>query len=362
MFAVALMFSSVYTGDESFWDWTNLVIDGEEKVIQKVSLIFSPDIYNAVYLPLKDLQYLASHPSFDKNKKTVMYIHGWLESGKMDLSVLAIRGAYLDRGEHNIISVDWSHYARNVNYHSRVIPQLKVIAESYALQLREFIESGYPIENIHLVGHSLGGQVVGKIGRQLRKITNDKMVIQKITALDPAGPGFEDRSIDGFEPITRTDGQYVQIIHTCGGQLGMQHRVGHIDFYPDGGSRHPGCDGDATTSLVGSFQYVCDHARSWHFYQASVRDPERFPAVRCASWDDFVENKTCAYDDIAYMGFGVDTKKTGKYYLQTNGNLFNLSRRMDGIRFMRVNLTRLMVPGDDYSPDVPPEVQERVLF
>lgn len=49
------------------------------------------------------------------------------------------------------------------------------------------------------------------------------------------GPEFEDHFNDGFEPISRNDGAYVQIIHTNVGQLGMQHRVGTIDFYPDGG-------------------------------------------------------------------------------------------------------------------------------
>lgn len=43
-----------------------------------------------------------------------------------------------------------------------------------------------------------------------------------------------------MEPISRNDGDYVQIIHTCGGQLGMQFRIGTVDFYPDGGTNHPG--------------------------------------------------------------------------------------------------------------------------
>lgn len=165
-----------------------------------------PDIYNAVFLPLGDLQYLTTHPGFDHNKKTVIYIHGWLESGKLDLSALAIRGAYLDRGDHNVISVDWSYYAKNVNYRTRVIPQMKVvsinelqwidhkvtlfcvkIAEVFAEQVRDFVESGNNITYLHLVGHSLGGQLVGKIGRQVKKITNGKLVVPKIIALDPAG-------------------------------------------------------------------------------------------------------------------------------------------------------------------------------
>lgn len=168
--------------------------------------------------------------------------------------------------------------------------------------------------------------MVGKIGRHLKKLSAGRVVMPRIYALDPAGkmlsycnskifkyfddvgPGFEDHNIDGFEPITRTDGNYVQIIHTGGGQLGMQRRVGTIDFYPDGGSRHPGCDVDVAATLFSTLQYACDHYRSWHFFQLSVRVPDVFPAVRCISWDDFVNNGTCYRDDIAYMGFGADLK------------------------------------------------------
>lgn len=92
--------------------------------------------------------------------------------------------------------------------------------------------------------------MVGKIGRHLKKISEGKLVIPRIYALDPAGPGFEDHNIDGFEPICRTDAKYVQIIHTCGGKLGMIHRVGHIDFYPNGGTKHPG-------KLTTMFRYCC---------------------------------------------------------------------------------------------------------
>ena len=150
--------------------------------------------------------------------------------------------------------------------------------------------------------------MVGKIGRQLKKISSGRLVIPRIFALDPTGPGFEDYNYHDFEPIMKTDGKYVQIIHTCGGQLGMLHRVGSADFFPNGGSNHPGCDVDTTASLIGPNASICDHARSWHFYQASVRDPQAFPAIRCSSWDDFVSNETCFKDDIANMGFGANTR------------------------------------------------------
>lgn len=76
---------------------------------------------------LGDLRFLLSHEAFNKSRPTVFYFHGWLESGQLDLSVIAIRGAYLDRGDHNMISVDWSYYAKDINYHLDVIPQEKIV-------------------------------------------------------------------------------------------------------------------------------------------------------------------------------------------------------------------------------------------
>lgn len=79
-------------------------------------------------MPLKDLPYLPKDSTFNPTRQTIMYVHGWLESGAMDLSTLAIRGAYMDRGDHNVLTLDWSYYSKNIHYHSSVIPQLKVVS------------------------------------------------------------------------------------------------------------------------------------------------------------------------------------------------------------------------------------------
>lgn len=161
----------------------------------------------------------------------------------------------------------------------------------------------------------------------------------------------------------------------------MIHRVGTADFYPNGGSSNPGCDVDVTTSLIESFHNGCDHYRSWHFYQATVRNPKAFPAIRCESWDDFLNNETCYKNDIVYMGFGANTRfvldafisnlilkiisdsATGKYFLQTTGNLFNLSRGMDGTRLINYTATKLSNPySGKYSGPVPESISEAIYL
>merc|ERR1711974_451930 len=108
----------------------------------------------------------------------------------MDESALTVRGAYLDRGDHNVLTVDWSYYARNQIY-TWAVSQLNIVSETFAEQLMAFIDGGYPISQLHLVGHSLGGQMIGKVARHLKKKSGGRLTIPKLFALDPAGPHYE---------------------------------------------------------------------------------------------------------------------------------------------------------------------------
>lgn len=62
-----------------------------------------------------------------------------------------------------------------------------------------------------------------------------------LTGLDPARPAFED-CIGPENHLDRTDAEFVDIIHSCAGFLGFKNPIGHVDFYPNGGSPpQPGC-------------------------------------------------------------------------------------------------------------------------
>jgi hypothetical protein len=52
--------------------------------------------------------------------------------------------------------------------------------------------------------------MVAKIGRHLKQISNGRMSIPALYALDPAGPGFADEHFEGMEPINKNDADYVQ--------------------------------------------------------------------------------------------------------------------------------------------------------
>lgn len=63
------------------------------------------------------------------------------------------------------------------------------IAEAFAVYLVDFFKI-YDVKKFHIVGHSLGGQMVAKIGRHLKKLTDGRVTIPALYALDPAGMKF----------------------------------------------------------------------------------------------------------------------------------------------------------------------------
>lgn len=76
------------------------------------------------------------------------------------------------------------------------------------------------------------------------------------TGLDPAGPLWHaDNS-----KIAKTDGQYVEIIHTNANVLGLNQPCGHSDFYPNGGDIQPGC-----------YDAICSHSRSYQYFAETVK-------------------------------------------------------------------------------------------
>jgi hypothetical protein len=168
------------------------------------------------------------------------------------------------------------------------------------------------------------------------------MIINRIYALDPAAPGFETKNWMIFvtfllDSISKDDAKFVQVIHTTN-SLGCENPRGHVDFYVNGGIEQTGCDLDA-------IKIVCNHRRSWEYYQESVRDPNSFIAVECDSWDDFRRNK-CENNTQIVMGFRFDDKnfnQSGKFFLRTLPNYYHLSMGINGIR----NVQKTVYNGSD---------------
>ncbi|CAD7079410.1 unnamed protein product [Hermetia illucens] len=261
-----------------------------------------------------------------------MYMHGYTEGSEVQSVHVSIE-AFLKRREHNIILLEWSELASG-NYFVDAVPNADMIGILAADRLLKMFKNGLDVEKFHLLGHSVGGQAIGKIGREVIALSNGKVKLPRITSLDPAFPKYY-RDLH-ITPISYRDAEFVDIIHTDSWLYGSPLSAGTVDFWPNGGkSLQPGCPRRQYKQLTQND--LCSHRRSWILYAESVIDevPKKFLAVKAKSWDDFKKGRTEPLESYAVMGYNCPTNLTGNYYLQTN-EASPYARGEDGTKYTKV--------------------------
>uniref|UniRef100_A0A6P7GKZ8 Hepatic triacylglycerol lipase-like n=1 Tax=Diabrotica virgifera virgifera TaxID=50390 RepID=A0A6P7GKZ8_DIAVI len=218
---------------EAYWRYLPSV-DFSLANAQKPDVIYtlltnsSPDIGTKVTEETSDALII------DKNIPTILICHGWTTD---DTSVWyrPLRDEYFKLGLHiNIIYLNWSK-AGNQTYDiacANCKPVGKFIAQF-------LIASKVDLCKVHLVGHSLGAQLTGFIGKSIVALTGGK--IGRITALDPASPKWNETDMLDSERLTWSDADFVDVIHTDMKLLGFRKPIGHVDFYPNQAKHQPGC-------------------------------------------------------------------------------------------------------------------------
>ncbi|XP_075735345.1 pancreatic lipase-related protein 2 isoform X1 [Rhipicephalus microplus] len=187
---------------------------------------------------------------FSRAKPLFILVHGWLESAHA-FWVQSVKDALLKEVDGNVVVVDWSGLAATT--YANAAANTAAVGRTLALVVQRLVEE-FPLSTslIHAIGYSFGAQVAGFFGRNLKKKMGT--VIARITALDPAGPLFNETDVS----VCPEDAAFVDVIHTSGGykhqplQLGLLRPTGHVDFYVNGAKNQPGCGGSA----------LCDHMRA----------------------------------------------------------------------------------------------------
>lgn len=113
----------------------------------------------------------------------MLYGFGYSESYTSP-STQTVVSSYIDRKDHNILVVEWSNYSAG-NYLLESIPNAHKIGELVGKALLTMRDQGFHLGKFHLVGHSLGGHLVGFIGRSVSTHSKGAFNISRITALDP---------------------------------------------------------------------------------------------------------------------------------------------------------------------------------
>ncbi|XP_076281158.1 pancreatic triacylglycerol lipase [Lasioglossum baleicum] len=198
---------------------------------------------------------------WNANRPTIVVAHGWKSAGTKPACTL-VRDAFLKALDSNVIIVDWSQIAKNLNY-ATVAKSVPTVANHVA-SFVNFLQSKCSLKpsTLKMIGHSLGAHAVSLAARTVSKPSQ----VSEVVALDPAKPMFEGNGPN--DRVDRTHARNVQVVHTCAGFLGMNSAVGTSDFYANGGKNQPGCSND----LLGA----CSHGRSYEFFSESVENRKGF--------------------------------------------------------------------------------------
>nr|CAD7198849.1 unnamed protein product [Timema douglasi] len=181
-------------------------------------------------IPIKtDKEYLPE--MFNPSYETIFVIHGWKGSTQ---NVEDITKGYMrTRGNYNVIVVDWAIPSRD-GYTTASYTSI-LVGGTVAKFIDYLASNGLRPSNVNIVGFSMGAHVAGTAG-------------SRITSLDPAGPVFD--LFPAGDKLTSDDADFVQVIHTNVGRFGYVGDLGHVDFYPNGGSVQNGCDQQTTLDSV----------------------------------------------------------------------------------------------------------------
>lgn len=187
------------------------------------------------------------------------------------------------------------------------------IGQALGKFLAELRAYGYPSQNIHAIGHSLGSQMLGFVGTKFTELTNEK--IWRVTGIDPAGPCFSNSFIDN--QIRSGVGQYVEVYHCNAGGLGTTAVLADTDFFFNKkGVKQPPCHEGIIPGKGESDAAKCSHKACVRYYMLTVHQPTWYLAWRCNSYDKFSEGE-CSGNEVTIAGYSNPGNATGVFYVST---------------------------------------------
>jgi len=315
--------------------------------------------------------YVTLPSGFNRNFPVKGIIHGFGDDARFRSEAVAEYNKKF-RGRVNVILFDWSKLSKAIDLehdtlgnfgYFRGARNVPIVGEYLGRCLAGISkETGLRGRDIHIIGHSLGGQMLGRLGRAyhrwVKHLTGGGEKLGRLTALDPAGPAFRDGADDVDadrnlfkERIQKDAATFVDVIHTNAAEegpvlvnianplmmrLGDYGPNGHLDFYPDGGDTQHGCNPWNPANemcLVG-----CSHERSYRYFIDSINDDCKFSkyvdGIHFCMGENAMDNwqKGMAYDitvntqdwykEHRTPGIITDCKVTGKFACKVFANIY----------------------------------------
>ncbi|KAL1497835.1 hypothetical protein ABEB36_008724 [Hypothenemus hampei] len=287
---------------------------------------------NPILINVNDFEYV-ENSGIQPNKPTYIITHGYIEGGSIQW-IFEIGQDILDQEDANIIVVDW-HGGSSPPY-TQAVANTRLIGSMTAHLLHDIAQAANSksLDHVYCIGHSLGAHLCGYVGYTLQDEFN--LTLGRITGLDPAEPHFSKTG----RPVRldRSAAKYVDIIHTDAsqfirGNLGISESIGHVDYFPNGGTNQPGCDkglahflnAENGSLLRGVKSYLgCNHLRAHQIFLDSIKPKCTYLTISCTSMQDFIAGKCwdCGVNGEKCIRFGYHGRK---HYKKLYGNGMNQS-------------------------------------
>ncbi|CAL8103128.1 unnamed protein product [Orchesella dallaii] len=248
-----------------------------------------------------------SRSLFNPQAKTVFLIHGFWTNG------LSPMPTAIKNDPPNPLYAPVSYYA----VVKRSIPLTFNRVSDF---IRFMLTSNYAtIDNIHLIGFSLGAHVAGGVGRTIATFPEIGKKLGRVTGLDPAGPLFSLVEIQG--KLTKGDAEFVDTYHTAAGSLGISNFTdGHVNFIVNEGHHQPGCVENKALYTTESQLGSCSHGFAPKIFAASIA--KNFTACNCSNVVTKTEGcqENCTVTVLA--GERCPTSARGQFAFETSENPF----------------------------------------
>lgn len=169
-------------------------VSGKKVITESLhSLRHSPQ--NNTRYSINSLGSLPGHRSFNSRRKTVLYCHGkcdnfivstepfnnclnlgWVDDFNSEGTQQVTR-AYIHRNDHNIIVLDWGWFSfTNLE---NAVKRSSVISKHVGKALLKLFQLGVDVSTFHCVGHSIGAQMCGMMGRELIAISSGRFKLKR---------------------------------------------------------------------------------------------------------------------------------------------------------------------------------------
>lgn len=249
----------------------------------------------------------------DVTKPLYLVIHGWLSSVNQNWAK-KFRQDMAKFLDVNACAVSWERLA-NFEYIITAIQHVSLVGDYVTEFISQAFNFGIALDDITLVGHSLGAQISGHVGKNINERLGEKLGV--IFGLDPANPHFCLPTVANINKrLDATDAKFVQIIHSSDNAFGCAIDQGHQDFRPDGGNIfQTGCKVPLFGQTIGFDPLICNHYQAVLYFQYSMNPANVFIGRQCASYLGFLLFRCNKVTDV----IGPYTKKqTGRFYLRTS--------------------------------------------